>query len=98
MLNSQPKKACEIWTCLQWTSLCQHLHNDNGPTAYVMGFRKDGIKTYVRAKTKRAAQAISWSWSTIVGKGKSKLAFLPSSTNESRHSRWGGMDFDAHNG
>jgi hypothetical protein len=98
LLNCQPKKACDIWTRLEWSGLCNHLHNANEPTAYVMGFRKDGCKKYVRAKRVPASRAISWSWSSMVGQPKSKLAFVPYSTNENRQSRWGGMDFDAHSG
>ncbi|MBI4326843.1 MAG: hypothetical protein HY674_16505 [Chloroflexi bacterium] len=98
LLNWQPKKANEIWLCADWTTLCQHLHNGNEPKSFIMGFRKDGCKTYVRSKTKPASRAISWAWSTIVGKAKSKLAFAPYSTNERQESRWGAMDFDAHNG
>ena len=44
------------------------------------------------------ARAISWSWQSISGSPKSRRAFVPCSTNERQQSRWGGLDFDAHNG
>ena len=37
-------------------------------------------------------------WQSIAGSPKSRLAFVPYSTNDRQQSRWGGMDFDAHNG
>src|SRR5207249_1690821 len=98
LLSLQGKAASDIWTCEDWTKLCRHLHNDNGPTRFVMGFRKDGVKHYVRSKNLLASKAIAWGWSSIRGQPKSRLAFVPYSTNSSRLSRWGAMDFDAHDG
>ncbi len=63
-----------------------------------MGFRDaDGCKKYVRSKTLAVGRAISWGWTSIAGSPKSRLAFVPYSTNDRQQSRWGGMDFDAHN-
>jgi hypothetical protein len=63
-----------------------------------MGFREvGGSKRYVKSKNVRFDRAISWAWSSIAGSPKSRLAFVPYSTNERQQSRWGGMDFDAHN-
>jgi hypothetical protein len=98
LLSWQPKKATDIWTRSEWTNLCTHLHNGNGKTHFVMGFRDDtGAKRYVRSKRLGVDRAITWSWSSILGTSKSKLAFVPYSTNDRQQSRWGGMDFDAHN-
>lgn len=98
-LSWQPKRADALWTRHEWTSLCEHLHNGNGTTHFVMGFRDaDGCKKYVRSKRLRVDRAISWSWQSISGSPKSRLAFVPYSTNERQQSRWGGLDFDAHNG
>jgi hypothetical protein len=97
VLSLQPKRADEVWTRYEWSSMCEHLHNDNGRTDFVMGFRdKDGCKKYVKSKKQPVDRAISWSWSSIAGIPKSRLAFVPYSTNERQQSRWGGMDFDAH--
>ena len=64
-----------------------------------MGFRDaDGCKKYVRSKRLPVGRAISWSWQSISGSPKSRLAFVPYSTNERQESRWGGLDFDAHSG
>ena len=99
ILNWQPRRADAAWTRSEWTALCEHLHNDNGPTNFVMGFRDTvGCKKYVKSKKKPVDQAISWAWSSIAGSPKSRLAFVPYSTNDRQQSRWGGLDFDAHNG
>jgi hypothetical protein len=94
----KPEKADVIWSRNEWTLLCRHLHNGNGPRGFVMGFRDKGEKKYVRSKTKSAEDVISWAWSAIVGKAKSKIAFVPYSRNKRHESRWGAMDFDAHDG
>jgi hypothetical protein len=62
-----------------------------------MGFRdEDECKQYVRSKKLLVDRAISWSWQSISGSPKSRLAFVPYSVNDQQQSRWGGMDFDAH--
>ena len=97
ILGCQPKRANEVYSQIEWTALCEHLHNDNGTTHFVMGFRnKDGCKKYVRSKKLPVGRAISWSWGSIAGSPKSRLAFVPYSVNGLQQSRWGGMDFDAH--
>jgi hypothetical protein len=97
-LSLQPQLADAVWTRGEWTALCEHLHNDNGKTHFVMGFRDaDGCKKYVRSKRLPVERAISWAWSSLAGAPKSRLAFVPYSTNDREQSRWGGMDFDAHN-
>lgn len=99
LLSFQAKAANVVWTRQEYTNLCDHLHNENAPTHFVMGFRKkDGSKNYVRSKTLPVERAISWGWSSIIGTAKRKLAFVPYSTNDRQQSRWGGMDFDAHDG
>ena len=97
VLSWQPKRADAVYSQIEWTALCEHLHNENDSTHFVMGFRnKDGCKKYVRSKKLSVGRAISWSWGSIAGSPKSRLAFVPYSVNAQQQSRWGGMDFDAH--
>ena len=98
LLSWQPKRADAVWSRQEWTALCKHLHNDNPQFHYVMGFNKEGEVRYVRAKSKPVSRSISWAWTSITGTARSKLAFIPYSTNEHQLSRWGGLDFDAHDG
>ena len=97
VLSWQPKRADAVWTRSEWTALCEHLHNGNDAQHFIMGFRdNDGCKKYVRSKKLRVDRAISWSWQSIAGSPKSRLAFVPYSVNAQQQSRWGGIDFDAH--
>lgn len=97
VLSFQPKRVDDLWTQGEWTTICEHLHNDNGVFSFVMGFRdQDGCKKYVKSKNVPVDRAISWSWSSISRTPRTRLAFVPYSTNERQRSRWGGMDFDAH--
>jgi len=99
VLSWQPQRADAVWTRGEFSALCEHLHNGNGGTHFAMGFQdKDGCKKYVRSKRLAVGRAISWSWQSISGSPKSRLAFVPYSTNERQESRWGGLDFDAHSG
>lgn len=99
LLNRQGEPASRIWTAADWCTLCVHLHNENSPIRYVMAFRENtGQKKYVRAKNLPVGKAISWAWSSIAARPKSRIAFVPYSTNKDRMSRWGAMDFDAHDG
>jgi len=96
-LSWQPKRADAVYSQIEWTALCEHLHNGNGTTHFVMGFRnQDGCKKYVRSKKLPVGRAISWSWGSIAGSPKSRLAFVPYSVNDQQQSHWGGLDFDAH--
>jgi hypothetical protein len=96
LLGFQPRKANVLWTRQEWTNLALHLHNENDATVFIMGFRADGEIRYVRSKKKRVDQAISWAWSSMNENARSKIAFVPYSTNSRKQSRWGALDFDAH--
>jgi hypothetical protein len=63
-----------------------------------MGFQKDGEKKYVRSKRVTVQRAISWGWTSIIGTATTRLAFVPYSSNNRQQSRWGALDFDAHDG
>jgi hypothetical protein len=97
VLTLQPRRADAVWTRAEWTALCVHLHNANENLRYVMGFRDEYDRTrYVRSKRMPFARAISWAWTSISGSPRSRLAYVPFSTNDREQSRWGGLDFDAH--
>lgn len=98
VLSWQPKRADTIYTQQEWNALCEHLHNGNSTTHFVMGFRDEtGCKKYVRSKKKAVKQVIPWAWQSMTTPQKlRKIAFVPYSTNAQQQSRWGGLDFDAH--
>ena len=93
LLNTQGQTADA-----EWIELCEYLHNENGEHRFVMGFRTHGAKHYRRAKKMTVTQAISWAWNSIRGKAKTGMAFIPYSMNNCKQSRWGALDFEAHEG
>jgi hypothetical protein len=98
LLGVQGRPANDIWTKAEWTNLCRHLNNENGDFRFIMGTRKHGIKLYWRSKRLPLEKAIYWGWDSICGKSKTRAAFTPYSKNNRQQSRWGAMDWDAHNG
>jgi hypothetical protein len=98
LLSTQGRTADDVWTCAEWTKLSEHLHNENGDRRFVMGFRKYGVKQYVRSKNVPVDRGISWGWDSIRARAKTNMAFTPYSMNNRKQSRWGALDFDAHDG
>lgn len=94
--------ALELWSKDNLARLYTHLHNGNAPLHWVMGFRDkaSGTKTYKRTKQIPLERGISWAIASVAGRkrGAEALAFVPYSTNDRQESRWGGFDFDAHDG
>ncbi len=73
--------------------------NGNPPTDFLLIYRdKDNRARFSKSKRSRADRRASWSWDTITGRAKAKvgIGFYPS--NSEGRTRWGAMDFDAHNG
>src|SRR4030095_4982805 len=58
----------------------------------------NGVARFVKARSAKADQRITWAWDTITGRAKHKLAvgFYP--WNHRGESCWAAMDFDAHDG
>jgi hypothetical protein len=99
ILGGQARPALDVFDASELSTLFRHLQNANAPTRFVMGFRDaTGAKRYVRSKKLHAEKAIEWAVNTIRGKTKSPLAFVPYASNDRQESRWGGLDFDAHDG
>jgi len=103
LTTMEARPASKVWTREQWIALAFHLHNNNGACVYIMGWfgpdRKNGGRPgaiYAKAKNCPVSRAIFWAWSSLCGKGLKKLAFVPYAQNPGRQSRWGGVDFDAH--
>jgi hypothetical protein len=98
LLNTQGRPADVEWTRAEWTGICEHLHNQNGDFRFIMGFRTHGLKDYKRSKRVPVSRAISWAWDSIRGRANDRMAFVPYSMNNRKQSRWGALDFDAHDG
>jgi hypothetical protein len=74
--------------------------NENPPNHFLaVWIDKSGKPQWAKAPPRsRADRRAGWAWNTITGKAKvqTSIGFYP--TNDKRESRWGAIDFDAHNG
>jgi hypothetical protein len=98
-LIGEGRTADQEWTKRQFVELYRWLLNDNCEHDFMLVYRDHcGQPHFAKAKSARAERRITWAWETIIGKSKSKvgIGFYPS--NEGRMSRWGAVDFDAHDG
>ena len=100
LLSIQGRTADLVWTKSEYERLARFLHNDNGHTQFVMAMRKDGRGHFFKSRRVTVERAISWSWRTITDEvaADKKTTFVPYSQNSEGLSRWGCLDFDAHDG
>jgi hypothetical protein len=92
------RKADVVFTPRQWFAICMHMLNGNPANFFLMPYQDEEGARYKKAFRADAWKRMQWAWDTIAGKAKSpaSIAFYP--TNGERETRWGGMDFDAHDG
>jgi hypothetical protein len=75
------------------------MRNDNPANEFLHVYRdSNGVPRFVKAKSANVEKRITWSWDSITGRAKHKVAvgFYPS--NHHSESCWAAMDFDAHAG
>src|SRR5205814_9377692 len=99
VLIGEGHTADREWKKSEFVTLCRCLLNDNSDHDFMLVYRNDqGQPHFAKAKNARVDPRISWAWETITGKSKSKIGigFYPS--NDMGMSRWGAIDFDAHDG
>src|SRR5262245_39914870 len=92
-------KADCVWTRDDFLTICELMLNGNAPTDFMLVYRgKENQPTFAKSKTAKADRRTTWAWDTITGRAKSKvgIGFYP--TNPEGKTRWGAMDFDAHDG
>ena len=99
VLVGHARKADVVFTPRQFFAICAHMLNENPANFFLMPYRdKEGQPKYAKAFKAEVTKRVPWTWDTITGKAKSpaSIAFYP--TNAEGKTRWGGMDFDAHDG
>jgi len=103
IMNRQPRSILEKYSRDQVRQLYEFLHNDNPPYRYVFGFRRKGstepiYKHADRWKRLPVSKSIDWAIRTLGGidQPNRRTCYVPLPNNPSGHSRWGGLDFDAH--
>jgi hypothetical protein len=93
-------RADVIWSEGDFLALCEHMLNENPPNHFLaVWIDKCGKPQWAKAPPRsRADKRSRWAWHTITGKAKvqTSIGFYP--TNDRKESRWGAIDFDAHNG
>lgn len=92
-------KADCVWTKDQFRAICDHMMNGNPPSDFLQVYQDEqGKPRFARAKAPKLKNRIDWSWGTITGSARSPvgIGFYPS--NKDGMTRWGAMDFDAHDG
>ena len=92
-------KADCVWTRDDFLTICELMLNGNAPTDFLLVYRdKENRPQFAKSKTAKADRRATWAWDTITGRAKSKvgIGFYP--TNPEGKTRWGAMDFDAHDG
>jgi hypothetical protein len=104
-LNRQPRGILEKYSRDQVRQLYEFLHNNNPPYRYVFGFRRkeSSEPVYKHADKFRrlpVSKSIDWTIRTIGGIAdpNKRTAYVPLPNNPNGQSRWGGLDFDAHEG
>ena len=100
-LVGEGKRADVVWTEGDFKALCEHMLNENPPDHFLAVWidKKSGEPRWAKAPPRvRADKRAGWAWNTIIGKGNAQtsIGFYP--TNDKKKSRWGAIDFDAHNG
>ncbi|MEQ1861828.1 MAG: hypothetical protein ABMA13_18065 [Chthoniobacteraceae bacterium] len=98
LIGSGQRADC-IWTRGDFIAICEHMLNGNSPQDFMLVYRnRDDKPCFAKAKTPKASRRTTWAWDTIIGRTKSPvgIGFYP--TNPDGQSRWGAMDFDAHDG
>jgi hypothetical protein len=103
IMNRQPRSILEKYSRDQVRQLYEFLHNDNPPYRYVFGFRRKGsvepiYKNADRFKRLPVSKSIDWTIRTLGGidQRDRRHCYVPLPNNPSGHSRWGGLDIDAH--
>jgi hypothetical protein len=103
VMNRQLRSILEKYSRDQVRQLYKFLHNGNPPYRYVFGFRRKGstepiYKHADRWKRLPVSKSIDWAIRTLGGidQLEQRHCYVPLPNNPSGHSRWGGLDFDAH--
>jgi hypothetical protein len=99
-LVGEARRADAIWTEGDFQALCEHMLNENPPNCFLKAWvdKTSGEPRFAKAPARsRADKHASWAWDTITEKAtvQTSIGFYPK--NDKNQSRWGAIDFDAHN-
>jgi hypothetical protein len=99
VLIGEGSRADRIWTRDEFLQLCGLMRNDNPPDEFLRVYRdSEGAAHFVKSKSAKVQQIITWSWDTITERAEHKVAIGFYPWNSRGQSRWAAIDFDAHDG
>jgi hypothetical protein len=99
LLIGEGSRADRIWTRKEFMRLCELMRNDNPPDEFLHVYcDPEGAPRFVKAKSPDVEKRITWAWDTITARAKHKVAIGFYPWNSRGQSRWGAIDFDAHDG
>ena len=99
ILIGKGQAADRVWTREEFVLLCNVMRNDNPADEFLRVYcDSDGASHFVKSKSAKVEQMITWAWDSITGRAKHKVAIGFYPWNHLGESRWSAMDFDAHDG
>jgi hypothetical protein len=99
ILIGEGQPADRVWTREEYLLLCHHMRNDNPPNEFLHVYCDSrGAPRFVKAKSPDVEKRITWTWDTITGRARHKVSIGFYPWNCEGESRWGAIDFDAHDG
>src|SRR5262249_13854415 len=99
VLIGEGSRADRIWTRNEFVQLCHLMRNGNPPDEFLRVYRdSEGAPHFVKSKSAKVEQIITWSWDTITERANHKVAIGFYPWNPGGQTRWGAIDFDAHDG
>ena len=101
LIVGEAKRADVIWSKGDFLGLCEHMLNENPSNHFLRAWidkTSQGPRFSKAPIHSRVDKHAGWAWNTTTGRAKvqTSIGFYPS--NREGKSRWGAIDFDAHNG
>lgn len=96
----EPRLIDAVMTKAQFTALSEHMLNGYKQDEFLRAFRNRVTNElcFLRAKQQCAAKVTSWAWASITTSYEPKTAIGYYPGIRGKPSRWGAIDFDAHDG
>ena len=99
VLIGEGSRADRILTRSEFLRLCDLMRNGNPADEFLRAYcDPEGAAHFVKSKSAKVKQIATWSWDTIIGRAKHKVAIGFYPWNSRGQSRWAAIDFDAHDG
>jgi hypothetical protein len=99
ILIGEGSRADRMWTREEFMGFCELMRNENPADEFLRVYRdSDGASHFVKSKTAKVEQMITWAWDSIIGRANHRVAIGFYPWNSHGQSCWAAIDFDAHDG